>query len=345
MMIMPQSGQPCSCPATSHAHMRAQPLLVLAFLTCTLLWAPAAYAQDGPPACQPGISFWSLLGAVSVGYANGRLNVDKLYAVCLPTPARQSGSPYPYDPDTGGKLSMVVKSADGRVINTYVWYAERIGGLWEMSRAKVVGGYEAVQPLGAGHYVLEFAVEEKPFYRFPFAVVVGQNEDPYQPPGKRYFIEGAWNEYGNLFYQRHDPQSSLRFTTWVQEKSGKGSARSVPYEVQLIRARDSKVLAEEAATLRLEPRWLQADLLLRPAGDRNSYYQAGELLREDGAYRVRLTVDGQLFGEYPFTVKDGRIQLQGRQVREQTDPLDYIVDYLYGGRYTSWWVRRAGASR
>ena len=73
--------------------------------------------------------------------------------------------------------------------------------------------------------------------------------------------------------------------------------------------------------------------------------KAGELLREDGAYHVRLTVDGQLFGEYSFAVKDGRIQLQGRQVREQTDPLDYIVDYQYGGRYTSWWIRRAGATK
>ena len=326
--------------------MNAPSLLRLALLTCTLLCTPSAQAQNAPPACQPGISFWSLLGAVSVRYADGRLNVEKLYAVCLPTPARQSESHFPYDPDTGGKLSMAVKSADGRVLTTYVWYAESIGGLWEMSRYKVVGGYEAVPPLGAGHYVLEFAVEGKPFSRFPFSIVVIQNEDPYQPSGNRYFIEGAWNEYGNLFYQRNDPQSSLRFTTWVQEKSGKGGKRSVPYEVQLIRARDRQVLAADAATLRLEPRWLQADLSLHPAGgDRNSYFKAGELLREDGAYRVRLTVDGQLYGEYPFTVQDGRIQLQGRQIREKTDPLDYIVDYLSGGRYTSWWIRRTGATK
>jgi len=56
-------------------------------------------------------------------------------------------------------------------------------------------------------------------------------------------------------------------------------------------------------------------------------------------------MDGQLYGEYPFTVQDGRIQLQGRQIREKTDPLDYIVDYLSGGRYTSWWIRRTGATK
>ena len=44
----------------------------------------------------------------------------------------------------------------------------------------------------------------------------------------------------------------------------------------------------------------------------------------------------------PASVQDA---MQGRQVREQTDPLDYIVDYLYGGRYTSWWIKRTGAPR
>jgi len=36
----------------------------------------------------------------------------------------------------------------------------------------------------------------------------------------------------------------------------------------------------------------------------------------------------------------GKIQLQGRQL-ENTEPVDRIVDYLYGGRYRSWWVPRA----
>ena len=26
--------------------------------------------------------------------------------------------------------------------------------------------------------------------------------------------------------------------------------------------------------------------------------------------------------------------------REGTDAMSYIVDYLYGGRYTSWWIKR-----
>lgn len=322
--------------------MRQFCVISVAPLALSVLFSPTGHAQTLPSPCTPGITFGSLLGAVSVGYADGRLNIDKLYAVCLPAPAKKSGSHYPYDPDQGGKLSTLVKSADGQVLNTYVWYAESIGGLWEMSRYKVVGGNEAVRQLAAGDYLLEFAIDDQPFYRFPFSVVAVKSDDPYQAPGNRYFIEGPWNEYGNLFYQRNDPKSSITLTTWVQEKSGRETKRSVPYEVKLIRARGGSILGDDAGTLRLEPRWLRATLFFRPTGgDRNTYVKAGDFLNEDGAYRIRLTLDGKLHGEYPFTVKGGRIQFQARQIRENTAPMDYITDYLAGGRYTSWWIRRS----
>lgn len=319
-------------------------LTVTALMMLTLRGLSVAQAAQAP--CTPGISFWKLLDAVSVGYNDGRLSIDKLYAVCLPTPAKQSNSNYPYDPDGGGKLSTVVKSADGKVLSTYVWYAESIGGLWELSRYKVVGGFASIKPLSAGNYLLEFAADDKPFTRFPFSVVETKNDDPYQPAGTRYFIEGAWNEYGNLFYQRNDPQSSLTFTTWVQDKRGNQTKTSVPYDLKLVSIKDGKVLGEEAGTLRLEARWLEAKLSFRPAGgDKNSYLKAADLLREDGKYEVRLTVDGKPYGAYPFAVKSGRMQFQGKQVRETTDPLVYIVDYLSGGRYSSWWIKREPAAR
>ena len=302
---------------------------------------PETHSPTAQKPCTPGISFWKLLDEVRVGYTDGRLALGRLYAVCLPTPGKQSSSNYPYDPDGGGKLATIVKSADGKVLNTYVWYAESIGGLWELSRYKVLGGYEAVKPLTAGNYLLEFAIEDKPFYRFPFSVVAIKSDDPYAAEGNRYFIEGAWNEYGNIYYQRNDPQSSLTFTTWVQDKAGHQNKSSVPYELKLISARDGRVLGVDNGTLRLEPRWLNAALYFRPSGgDATAYLKAGELLREDGRYSVRLTIDNKLYGTYPFVVKGGRIELQGKQVRDNTDPMIYIVDYLSGGRYTSWWIKR-----
>ena len=302
-----------------------------------LSYRPAAAQQAD---CIPGITFGSLLGNLSVGYGDGRLHFDKLYAVCLPVPPNASNPRTPYDPDSGSKLSMVVKTADGRALNTYVWSAERIGSLWEMSRYKVVGGYEAVKPLAAGSYLLEFAAEEQPFYRFPFSVRSVRNEDPYEAPGDRYFIDGAWRDYGNLYYQRNDPKSSLTFTTWVQDQAARQGRRSVPYEIRLIRAQDGTVLGEDSGTLRLEPRWLRATLYFRPAGDKNAFLKAADVLDRDGAYRILLSVEGRARGEYPFSVKSGRIELRGRQLREKTEPMVYITDHISGGRYTSWWLAR-----
>ena len=314
------------------------PALLLLFVLFSL---PAqAQIQDGP--CSPGISFWKLLDAVKVDYASGTLYIGKLYAVCLPAPAQKSSSNYAYDPDGGGKLTSVIKTADGKTLGTLVWYAESISGLWELSSYKVVGGPQSLRPLSSGNYLLEFAAEGKPFCRFPFSVVEGTSDDPYQPAGPRYFIEGAWNEYGNIFYQRNDPQSILKFTTWLQQKIGHESKTPVPYDIKLVRLKDGVVLGQDSATLNLQPRWLQADFFFQDAAaDKNSHLSAAGLLREDGKYTVRLRIDGKPYGEYPFVVKGGRIQFQGKQIREGTDPLLYITDYLSGGRYSSWWIKRS----
>ena len=113
------------------------------------------------------------------------------------------------------------------------------------------------------------------------------------------------------------------------------------YDVKLINLKTGKVLGQDTATLNLQPRWLQADFFFQDSGaDKNAHLTAADLLHEDGKYLVRLTLDGKLHGEYPFEVKGGRIQFQGRQIRENTDARDYIVDYLSGGRYSSWWIKR-----
>ena len=317
--------------------------ILILVLALTMFVPSSAHAQTAEKPCTPGITFWKLLEEVGVGYRDGRLNLGTMYAVCLPNPARKSTSNYPYDPDSGGKLSTIVKTADGKLVNTYVWYASSIGGLWEMSRYKMLGGYEAVKPLTAGSYLLEFAIDDKPFYRFPFTIVVMKSDDVYEPAGNRYFIEGAWNEYGNIYFQRNDPKSPLTFTILVQDKAGHQNKNPVPYDLKLINSGDGRVLASEAGKLRLESRWGKAALFFRHAD--GAYFKAGDLLNQDGRHSIRLTINNKPYGEYPFVVKGGRIQLQGKQVRENTDPMVYIVDYLSGGRYTSWWIKRDQVAR
>ena len=315
------------------------------FLAAALLASDAAAAdvQQIAAPCVAGISFGSLLGAVDVGYTDGRLRIDKLYAVCLPAPKAPSDSNYGYSPEQGGKLATQVKSADGQVLNTYVWYAENISGLWELSNYKVLGGFEAVKPLAAGKYTLEFLADGALFYRFPFAVAKAESDDPYQAAGTRYFIQGPWNDYSNLFYQRNDPESTLRFSVWVQDKVTHEAQRLTPYAAQLVRLRDGKTIGEDKGELHADQQWKQLDIYFQPSGGTAaSHIKAGEILGEDGAYRVNLSIDGKLYGKYDFSVSGGKIPVQGLQA-DATDPLNRIVDYIYGGRYRSWWIPRSGS--
>jgi hypothetical protein len=312
------------------------------FLFALCVGATNAEQKIAAP-CTPGISFWSLLGALDVGYADGRLRINKLYAVCLPEPKTSSDSNYAYSPDSGGKLTSVVRNAQGEIVNTFVWRAENISGLWELSEYKVLGG--VVKQLDAGKYTLEFLADGTLFGRFGFSVATAASDDPYQPAGTRYFIDGPWSEYGNIFYQRNDPQSALRFTTWVQERATLSQKKSMPYEVQLLRARDGKVLGHDKGELHAEAQWKPLEVYFHSGdADTSPEVKASELLGEDGAYRIRFDMNGKPYGTYPFSVSGGKIQLQGRQL-ETTEPANRIVDYLYGGRYRSWWIPRSDGDR
>ena len=313
--------------------MRKAAALTL-FLACC---ANASAEQSIAAPCVPGVSFWSLLGALGIGQGDGHLRIDKLYAVCLPVPKAPSSSNYAYSPDEGGKLTSIVKGADGQAVDTYVWYAENISGLWELSEYKVLGGVTKV--LAAGNYTLEFQADGAPFYRFPFAVASAPSDDPYAPPGTRYFIDGPWSEYGNIFYQRNDPESSLRFTVWVQDRLTHPPQQTQSHSVQLLRVRDGKIIGRDQGELHADAQWRQLDVLFHPETDASGYLKAKELLREDGAYRVRFDLDGKPHGTYSFAVGGGKIQLQGRQL-DATESTARIVDYLYGGRYRSWWLPR-----
>lgn len=313
--------------------------IIAALFLCALCASAFAAEQKIAAPCTPGISFWSLLGALDVGYADGRLRINKLYAVCLPEPKTPSDSNYAYSPDSGGKLTTVVKNAQGEVVNTFVWRAESISGLWELSEYKVLGG--VVKQLDAGKYTLEFLADGALFGRFAFSVATAASDDPYQPAGTRYFIDGPWSEYGNIFYQRNDPQSALRFTTWVQERATRSQKKSVAYEVQLVRARDGKVLGRDKGELHADPEWKPLEVYFHAGdGDASPELKAADLLGEDGAYRIRFDMNGKPYGTYPFSVSGGKIQLQGRQL-ETTEPASRIVDYLSGGRYRSWWIPRS----
>jgi len=308
----------------------ARLLLLSLFAACghaSAAWAARAQAQAACGA--PRVRMKTLLDGVGVG-AGGRLSLGRLYAVCLPEPARRSETNYAYHPYDGGKLSAVLKSSNGQALNTFVWYAEKISGLWELSRYEVVGGPQAVKALAPGSYALEFAVEDKVFQRFPFSVSTAEGKDPYRPQTV-YLLDGPWGDYAELYFPKPD-----RFTqlwVWLRDKENTGPRpREVQYELKLVRESDGKTLAGDSGALRLETQWAGLKLSFNPAGvpPRTAEFHASELLKADGVYRIELSLGGRPYGVYRVAVKGGKFQRDDAAAREAAaalTPLENEANY------------------
>jgi hypothetical protein len=288
--------------------------------------------------CSPAMRLWQVLNGVTISNG-GVLMLGKFYAVCLPDPPKQSSSASAYDPDDGGKLSTVLKTVDGQVLTTYVWYAEKVSTLWEIDRYKVLGGQRAIKPLAPGEYVLDFAIEDKPFYRLPFSVSIGKNDDIYNP-GNLYFLDGPWSDYGVISFPNVNRYTE--FTVWLRSKE-KPSKKETHYDLKLVRQKDKKVLAGDwgdAAAVILKPGWTGFNLYLNRLKSERSEngsteFPVSEVLKADGDYSVLLSIEGKPYGEYPFAVKAGKILYQGNQLPETADPLMY-----FDGGNNSYWLKR-----
>ncbi|HMB89714.1 MAG TPA: hypothetical protein VKP65_02635, partial [Rhodothermales bacterium] len=69
------------------------------------------------------------------------------------------------------------------------------------------------------------------------------------------------------------------------------------------------------------PYWERLDISLRD--DSSGGFSAADILK-DGSYEVVVTVDDQPYATYRYTTSGGQIQHQDRQVRDQTNPFEYI---------------------
>jgi hypothetical protein len=281
-----------------------------------------ARAQQ-PGACQPRIRMKTLLDGVQV--RGGWLSLGRHYAECLPDPARKSDTHYAYNPYDGGKLSTVLRASNGQALNTYVWYANKITTLWEMTRYEVVGGLQSVKPLAVGSYVLEFALEDKVFQRFPFSVSTVESKDVYRPE-TIYLLDGPWSDYAELYFPKPD-----RFTQlWVslRDKENNGPRpKEIQYALKLVRERDGKLIAEgggATSAMVLRPQWTSYKLSFRPlavpAGG-SSEFHASELLSSDGDHRIELSLDGKPYASYRVTVKGGKFQRDAAHARDAANAL------------------------
>jgi hypothetical protein len=180
------------------------------------------------------------------------------------------------------------------------------------------------QPLGAGDYVLEFLVEGTPFYRFPFTVEVAESDDPYNPE-TRYYLEGPWDDYAYIYIPDNNPAAAPTFSIWLRDKEAPlGRKTSRQMNVKIKRGRQVVAfwpMSDRSNPVDFPPYWERLDVGLRD--DSSGGFSAADIL-QDGTYEVVVTVDDQPFATYRYTASGGQIQHQDRQVRDQTDPFEYI---------------------
>jgi hypothetical protein len=277
-------------------------ILLLSFFS--LSFAPAG-AQN----CTPRIDTASLLDAVTV---DGSLYIRKFYAKCLPMPAKTSRTAFEYNPYDGGKFSSVLKDAGGQTINTYVWYGDHILSLWEFNRYEVLGGPEAIKKLAPGNYSIDFAIEDKVFQNFPFSVTTKESGDQFKPR-TLYLLDGAWRDHARLYAPNVD--RFIKLYVWLRNVNNTGAPNtpSQPVTVRLIREKDKQVLAETDADYRLvlKHTWQSVDIPFRRPGAAQakdySEFKLSEVVANDGRYKFEMAIDGKPYADYPFAVKNGRL--------------------------------------
>ena len=315
-------------------------LLPILFVGMTALPADAQNSRleelDFDAPFRPAPLFSTLLNEGVRLHKNGQLQYGNITAIFLPSKTKD-GEPVDYGiGEEKYKLTSKIYDASDRVIATMVWdspaYRVDAANPWFRTIHPSTEKTGDISKMKTGDYRMEFLIEGDPFYVFPFSVIELVPGDAYTP-AQVYGIDGAWNEYGYVYIANVLPDRPLRWKQWLRNESPNMAVNEISPEITGVLKRDGAVIGTlPNRSFNLIRAWTRYDF----GFDNSEGYpiKGGDIFNNDGAYQIVMTVDGTS-STFSFIVKDGAIQHQGRQVREGTDPLNYIE----GGR-DAWWLRK-----
>ena len=317
-------------------HLTALFALILAFN----LAIPASAAEY-----PPGIMFSTVLNGVKLLSATGELSLDNIQATFLPKSAPIPNQYYYYSPDLGGGVNAVLKDSSGNEIAKFDFYVELIKqpyyllGAYKLTGPDesilIPGGRVKMQP---GSYTLDFYVEGKHFYHFPFSVSKLSAADPFSG-GDYYFLEGDWEKWAYMFYGDADPEQNLVFKVWLRNKEAKNERDFTPK----LKITDSSgkliCTSHTGVTMTLQPQWSRYEMDITDPSEGatyGKYWKAKDLLAKDGEYTLTLTLSDKVWGTWKIKVSGGKFAVSGRAVRGSADPLTFIE----GGRDAFWFEKK-----
>lgn len=312
----------------------------IALLTGLVACVVPARAQTAPT-----VSFNSLLRNLSVNTDTNELTLGQMWIGFLP--------------DAPGEITVTV-SRGGDALATYPTVLVTEDGVFD-SYLVDVAGREVV--LEDGDYALEFALDGRPFRRFPFRARVVEGTDRYNPT-RFAFLDGPWQAYAALLVRAPDQPVDWREPHRNEDLSVR--QRDGVRRIEVLRDGELFATSEDAGNAKIGVpvtgyhTWYLSEKRLHRVTDGGTTPLYGRDLTACGtcAYEVRVDhLDAHLYEDpamndgptktptvtqtdrYRFRVADGAVVLDGDQDPATADPLSLIE-----GAGGAFWLRNEAAS-
>jgi len=296
---------------------------LIAILLCGI-----AFAGTYPP----GLSYSSVLNGVLLQSKNGQFRLNAIQGTFFP-------------PNVEGWT--ILKKAGGGDIYRIEFKTQTLKAPYFYMDFWKTTDLRTNKNLGAGwfsltetgDYVLDFYLPTGKFHTFPFSVSKLSAGDPFAG-GDYYFLEGDWADWGYLYYRGAKPDQNLQWKVWLRNKAAE-NYRDAKVRVEIVRDRDKKLIctSRENTTYSLNPKWVRYafDMVFPPEQTSyGKYFKAKDLLAVDGAYTLKMTVNGKHYGTWKFSIKGGKPQYTGRTLRGKADPLTFVE----GGLDAFWYKKQ-----
>ncbi|MEL7362779.1 MAG: hypothetical protein AAFN13_11960 [Bacteroidota bacterium] len=198
--------------------------------------------------------------------------------------------------------------------------------------------------LTAGSYQLDFYLDDRLFWTFPFEVVSMGSSDPYSTRGASLFLRGLWDDVGYVSFNSREIDASPQvYFSFYKQALRADLERRTEFEYVAVIKRSGQTVAAhdiDRTCQRVDDplgAYTQADHSTGPYTA--SFYLlpqdcvgSPKVLRMehliDGAYTLELMLTGPNVDDevrtYSFEIAGGRFVPAGQQVRDATDPTRYL---------------------
>lgn len=282
----------------------------------------AACAETYPP----GISYSTLLNGVVYFPKTGELRLTHIQGTFFP------------GPDTTGYA--VISKDGGEELYRQDFKVEQLKSPYYLMDFYQATDLKTGQKLETtlrtkisepGKYRIDFFVENKKIYTFPFQLSKIEGSDPFAGEGT-VFLDGDWSDWGYLYYQDANPERDLQWKIWLRTKTVE-KQKTVKVSVEILK--DGKLVARsyDRTTYDLHHNWVRLAFGLYHAN--GNMFMAKDLLANNGDYTLKMAIDGNPYGVWKFKVENGKLNYTGRTVRNQAEPMTFIE----GGR-DAWWYKK-----